>query len=565
MKTAVIYARYSSDSQTEQSIEGQLRVCQQFAKNNDILIVDTYIDRAMTGTNDLRPDFQKMIKDSNKKQWDYVIVYKLDRFSRNKYETTIHKHTLSNNGVKVLSAMENIPDTPEGIILESLLEGMNQYYSAELSQKVLRGLKESYLKGNFTGGIQLFGYKVVDKKNVIDEQEAEIVKEIFTRFSQGESGKSIADNLISRGIRTKRGHYIDDKRLYKIIGNMKYVGKAQHGDEIYTNIYPAIIDEQTWQVVQSIRNSNKHKPGKKKERYDYILSGKLICGDCKEFMVGVTSTNRWNTTYKYYTCLSKRRKKHNCKTLSIHRQFLENEVFNKTWEMIYANNDIDELVDRIYKFHQSTNEGNEIVKALEKKRAEALKASANLISAIEQGIITEQTKIRLKELEAQISQYDFDIEQSKQRNYTNLTPELIKDYFRKVVSGDIENNEVRKAITRLFIRQIILYKDKLVITYNFTDKRLTKKTIPDNIKEIECELKESEKALKNTEMGVYKKTSTPPQVNCTNPRENEKRVQFFFLHECFGAIIPFEKPKIENPSRFITIWSNEKDFYKTII
>ncbi|MBE5758401.1 MAG: recombinase family protein, partial [Clostridiales bacterium] len=139
MKTAVIYARYSSDSQTEQSIEGQLRVCKDFAERNNIAIINTYIDRAMTGTNDNRPDFQRMIKDSNKRLWDYVIVYKLDRFSRNKYEATIHKHTLSNNGVKLLSAMENIPDTPEGIILESLLEGMNQYYSAELSQKVHRG------------------------------------------------------------------------------------------------------------------------------------------------------------------------------------------------------------------------------------------------------------------------------------------------------------------------------------------------------------------------------------------------------------------------------------------
>ena len=131
MKTAVIYARYSSDSQTEQSIEGQLRVCQEYAKHNDMIIVDTYIDRAMTGTNDNRPDFQRMIKDSSKHQFEIVLVYKLDRFSRNKYENTIHKHTLSNNGVKVLSAMENIPDSPEGIILESLLEGMNQYYSEE--------------------------------------------------------------------------------------------------------------------------------------------------------------------------------------------------------------------------------------------------------------------------------------------------------------------------------------------------------------------------------------------------------------------------------------------------
>lgn len=158
MKTAVIYARYSCDKQTEQSIDGQLRVCQDYAKSHDILILDTYIDQAMSGTNDNRPDFQKMIKDSARKEWDYVLVYKLDRFSRNKFEATIHKKTLKDNGVKVLSAMENIPDTPEGIILESLLEGMNQYYSAELSQKVKRGMRETRLKGYFQGGNVLYGY-----------------------------------------------------------------------------------------------------------------------------------------------------------------------------------------------------------------------------------------------------------------------------------------------------------------------------------------------------------------------------------------------------------------------
>ena len=126
LKTAVIYARYSCDQQTEQSIEGQLRVCEEYAQRNNILILNTYIDRAMSGTNDNRPDFQKMIKDSAKKSFDYVLVYKLDRFSRNKFEATIHKKTLKDNGVKVLSAMENIPDTPEGIILESLLEGFKR-------------------------------------------------------------------------------------------------------------------------------------------------------------------------------------------------------------------------------------------------------------------------------------------------------------------------------------------------------------------------------------------------------------------------------------------------------
>lgn len=146
MKTAVIYARYSSENQTEQSIEGQLHVCEEYARTHDILILNTYIDRAMTGTNDNRPDFQRMIKESAKREWDYVLVYKFDRFSRNKYETAIHKKTLKDNGVKVLSATEHIPDSPEGIIFESMLEGYAEYYSAELSQKVRRGMNETRMK-----------------------------------------------------------------------------------------------------------------------------------------------------------------------------------------------------------------------------------------------------------------------------------------------------------------------------------------------------------------------------------------------------------------------------------
>ena len=168
MKTAVIYARYSCDNQSEQSIEGQLHVCEDYAKRNEILILDTYIDRAMTGTNDNRPSFQRMLKDSGKREWDYVLVYKLDRFSRNKYETAIHKKTLRDNGVKVVSAMENIPDTPEGIILESLLEGMNQYYSAELSQKVKRGMRETRKKGFYQGGRLPYGYKLDGRKIIPD-------------------------------------------------------------------------------------------------------------------------------------------------------------------------------------------------------------------------------------------------------------------------------------------------------------------------------------------------------------------------------------------------------------
>ena len=185
LKTAVIYARYSSDKQTEQSIEGQLRVCQDYAQRNDIVILDTYIDRAMTGKNDHRGSFQRMMKDSHKRQWDYVLVYKLDRFSRNKYETAMHKKTLRDNGIRLLSAMENIPETPEGIILESLLEGMAEYYSAELAQKVKRGRHETRLKGLFPGGVVMYGYRLENRKLVVDENQAEVVRYVFEEYAKG--------------------------------------------------------------------------------------------------------------------------------------------------------------------------------------------------------------------------------------------------------------------------------------------------------------------------------------------------------------------------------------------
>ena len=126
MKTAVIYARYSSERQTEQSIEGQIRDCTEYAERNDIVIVDMYIDRAMTGTNDRRNEFQRMLHDSAKRAWDYVLVYKTDRFGRNKYELAMNKHTLKTNGIRLIPVKENIPEDPEGIILESLLEGFER-------------------------------------------------------------------------------------------------------------------------------------------------------------------------------------------------------------------------------------------------------------------------------------------------------------------------------------------------------------------------------------------------------------------------------------------------------
>ena len=179
----VIYARFSSHSQTEQSIEGQLKVCYEYAESNHYTVVGEYIDRAISGTTDNRAEFQRMISDSDKHTFDGVLVYQLDRFARNRYDSAINKAKLKKNGVRVLSAKENIADDASGILVEGVLESMAEYYSAELSEKVIRGHTENALKCKYNGGTPTFGY-VIDKdmQYQLDPRTAPVVLEIFTRY-----------------------------------------------------------------------------------------------------------------------------------------------------------------------------------------------------------------------------------------------------------------------------------------------------------------------------------------------------------------------------------------------
>ena len=323
MKTAVIYARYSCDNQSEQSIEGQIRVCQDYAQRNNIVILNTYIDRTMTGTNDLRPDFKKMIQDSSRKEWDYVLVYKLDRFSRNKFESTIHKKTLKDNGVKVLSAMENIPDTPEGIILESLLEGMNQYFSAELSQKVKRGMHETRLKGFWQGGTLRYGYKLDGRKIVIDEEQAEVVRYIFNEYAKGVVLREIIITLTEHGVLHK-GKPFAMNTVYSMLRNEKYLGIYQNGEEVIDYLYPQIVPNEVFEKVRKIINSNKN--GKKSLAVNYLLRNKMKCGYCGESLIGECGTSKNGERKFYYKCRGRKALRNGCKQQPLRKDLLENLI-----------------------------------------------------------------------------------------------------------------------------------------------------------------------------------------------------------------------------------------------
>ena len=524
MRKAVIYARYSSDSQTEQSIEGQLRVCREYAQNNDILIVDTYIDRAMTGTNDNRAAFQKMLKDSSRKEWQYVLLYKLDRFSRNKFESVIHKKTLRDNGVTILSAMENLTDSPEGRMMETILEGFNQYFSEELTQKVNRGLKESWRKGKATGGHDVFGYDVVDKKYIVNEYESRIVEDAFLMYSQGYKAVAIAEKFRECGFRRKNGKLIDQKYIYTILHNKRYTGVVEHQSELYENIFPRIISDDVWEKVNAINEENKLAPSRKKEIFDYILSGKLICGDCKHKMGGESGTSHTGDIHYYYICLSRRKKRAKCDTKPVQKQWLEDMVINATTRMLSSVNNIKAIAQNIFEIHKKETADNTALKLIERKRAEAVKAQNNIIRAIEKGIITDATKSRLTELEAQISQYDIEINKEKARSYTYLTADDIEMYLSKFVFETTDDIKVRKLIVNSFIREVILYDDEIVITYNFTDNPEHLKLTKEHVAKTENEIETADKTAFSSLTGSYKLRPTAPDATLF-----EYKVAFFYF------------------------------------
>ncbi len=491
MKTAVIYARYSSDAQTEQSIEGQVRVCTQYAEKNDLLIVDQYIDRAMTGTNDNRASFQQMLKDSKKKQWSVVIVYKLDRFARNKYESVVNRKKLTDNGVELVSAMENIPDTPEGKLFLAVIEGFNEYFSEDVKQKVNRGLRESWLKGNATGGQPIFGWDVVNKKYVINEYEADIVRQVFTKYAQGYKAVTIAEDLKVQNARRKCGKLVNARYVYIILHDKRYIGEVVHQGEVYNNIFPPIISYDLWKQVDAINQDNKIAPSRKKEIFDYILSGKLICATCKHRMSGESGTSRNGNIHYYYVCNSKRKQRFDCDCKAVKKQELEDLVINITVEMLGKNSTIRKIAETVVAYHEQMIKDESPLQLLLEKRKEAVKSADNIVKAIEQGIINEFTKDRLASLQEEINALDIEINREKKRSYSYLTVDEVEKYLLSKVFEDTGDIKARKMLVNTFIQKILWYGDKITIIYNFQENGTPVKVTQKNIEDLERQVEQS--------------------------------------------------------------------------
>ena len=532
MKKAVIYARFSSSSQTEQSIEGQLRVCNEYAKKNNIAILNEYIDRARTGTNDARPSFQLMMSDASKKDWDCILVYKLDRFSRNKYDSAIYKRKLKELDIKLISVTENIPDSPEAIIFESVLEGFAQYYSAELSQKVKRGLKESYIKGRFTGGAQLFGYDVVDHKNIINSFEASIVKEVFEKYSSGYTCNQIAESLKQKGITSKTNKLFTAKQLYKMLINTKYNGKATHNGVVYSNIYPKIIDDELWNKVANLHEINKKIRGSNYIVYEYLLTGKLFCGNCKCPMTGTNSTSHTGAKHSYYSCRSKGNSHAACKNKSVRKKWLEDIITKILYNVLSNSHLIKEIASKVCEINKNKTEENFLIKTLEQNLKQAKEESKNINNFIKKtGTITKQLTNDVCELEKRIANLEYAIAQERAKDNSDITEEEIIEFFKSACIKDFDNDyNLRKLLVKTYIKSIIMYNDKILINFNIAKPKrpLTNKDILENIDVVEKIAGDKNPAFL-INMGAFESLHLPPREPQKHPRKIEGFASGVFL------------------------------------
>lgn len=466
----VLYLRYSSDRQNEQSIEGQERVCRAFCSQHNYTVVGTYIDRALTATKNVekRIEFQNMINDSSKGNFEAVIVYKLDRFARNRYDSATYKAKLKRNGVKVISATENISDNPEGIILESVLEGMAEFYSKELAQKITRGMYETARKGQSTGGQISLGYKIENKKLVLDPERAEWVKEAFQRYAQGETIAQICESFNARGYRTKTGSKFNKNSFHHIFNNDKYIGIYRFMDVVIEGGVPAIVSKELFQQVQQRTLATRKAPQRGRAKHEYILTGKLICGVCGDKMTGSTSTGRGGQ-YSYYNCPTQR-VEHKCKKKPVRKDIIERMVCEATMELLTPEY-LEKIADVCYSQIQKENKEKDYTANIKKEIADYEKSIANLLKVLEQGLDIESVSKRLKELEQNKKDAEKRLRQAEEE-LIPLTKELILYFLEQFTQGSIEDENYRKRIVDLLVNSVIVYEDddpdhyRFLITWN---------------------------------------------------------------------------------------------------
>jgi len=488
---AVLYCRYSSENQREESIKGQIRECTAFAQRKGYTVVKHYVDRAISGKKaDNRPDFMQMVSDSKASGFDFVIVWKLDRFSRDKYDSVYYKNVLKKNGVSVISATEPIDDSPEGQLMESIFEGFSAYYIKDLAMKVNRGMTENVLKHKYNGGVLTYGYYIdADRHFQPDPVKSLIVADIFRRYAMGESTKSIVASLNEQGIKTNNDKEISYTFIAKILTNRRYLGEYRYKDTIVENAFTPLVAPEIFEKCQKRMTENQRRPGSFKPVQDkYLLTGKIFCGICGSTMSGESATSRSKTTHRYYACHAAKRKK-TCAKKRTSKDFIEAAVVDIALRLLNDAPVLNYIVDGCFTVQLNANVA---LPALEQQIKKNQTEIDNVMNAIKAGIITPTTKSTLEALESEKETLALSIAREKIERPI-IGKEEIKFRICQYADIDVDDIEQRQGLINFFVNSVYVYDDKLVVSFNYTDGDaclafdeindvIDKKTNPDNHK-----------------------------------------------------------------------------------
>lgn len=461
-----IYARYSCHNQTEQSIEGQMHDCERYAEANGLQIVKVYIDRALSATSDRRPEFQQMIKDSASGAFDTILVWKLDRFARNRYDSAVYKRQLRSNGVTVVSVMEHITDSPEGVLMESVLEGFAEYFSRDLSQKVSRGMRETAQNCKITGTIP-FGYrKSPEGKYTPDPITSSAVKQMFTMYKSGYKKCEIADWLNAHGFKTTQGNPFNTASVSRTLLNSRYTGKYTYAGINIVDESQRIISDDLFATVQRSTRSRTNAGRIHRASERYLLTDLLYCGHCRNKMDGESGHSHTGQTYHYYACMG-RRKKHVCQRKNIRKEYIESKVISSISALIHDKPLLSRIADAILEQQLSEEKNNIKVKELINQLSFVTSKISNIVKAIEEGIITPTTKQRLSELESLKVEIETNIALAKYSKPVLSKERLMHSLCALDLNTAAEFHE-KYSLIHQFVRKVISWEDKLVIIYNFT-------------------------------------------------------------------------------------------------
>lgn len=488
--TAVSYTRFSSDNQRDESIDAQQRAIRDFAKTNKIIITHEYVDRAKSATSDDREQFQQMIRDAGAHEFQFVIVHKLDRFSRNRADSFGYRVELKKQGVMLISVIEQFDsDTPEGAFMEGIIELMAEFYSKNLSREVMKGLKENALSAKFNGGKPPYGYDVnpETQKYIINEEEAAAVKLIFSMVAGHYSYGEILTKLHKDGYRTKLSNPFKRNSIYEILRNPRYTGKyiymrvapkdnltqlrnnhSFNPDPIIVpDGIPVIIDQETFDQVQHILDTRKHKH--KLHRSSYLLSGKITCGNCGSAYVGERLRRKSGSYYYSYRCANRKNKVgKQCDTGNVHCDYLDSAAIVMISNMVFNEQLIPMLLAKYNEaVARADSETTRAIAKISKKISGVDSAIANIITAIE---VSGSTALiaRLKDLETQRAEL---VQQQERLKEAAAVQSIDADQMSTLIArakamlSDKDNSATQRLID-MFIEGVEVFNDRIDIKIN---------------------------------------------------------------------------------------------------